>query len=527
MSRSREPLIQSRIAMNILHLEDNPRDAELAHLWIREEWPQCRIDLVDNRQAFVAQLARAHDVVLSDFSMVTFNGLEALRLTREREPDMPFIFLSGTIGEDRALEALRAGATDYLIKDRPKRLIHSIQRALRETKLHRERRAASEQMLRVQRLENIGMLAAGIAHDFNNVLAPMLMGISLLRSRTKSEADERILATIENSAERGAGLIRQILGFAHGVTGEMQILQPKHMLRELVDMMEQTFPKSIRVSDAVESGLWPIKANPTQLHQVLLNLCVNARDAMPRGGTLTIRASNCELGESEAAGIHGGRPGNFLRLQVEDTGTGISGEIIDRIWEPFFTTKEEGQGTGLGLSTVRSIVESHQGGVALSTEMGRGTVFQIFLPAEPPEEIVPRLTGAWAVPRGTGELIVVADDDVNVRDITAATLSNHGYHVLAAANGTEAVALIAPRCLEVRGLVTDLDMPELDGLALTKVVASLNPAIRVLLISASSSPEDPRRTADVTTLFLAKPFSAEKLLSSVHKLLHTSAVAGG
>jgi signal transduction histidine kinase len=510
--------------MNILHLEDNPYDAELTHSWIRAEWPHCQIDLVDTRPAFVAQLAQSHDVVLSDFNLVNFNGLEALRLTREREPDMPFIFLSGTIGEDRALEALRAGATDYLIKDRPRRLIHAIQRAMRETRLHREQRAASEQMLRVQRLENIGMLAAGIAHDFNNVLAPMLMGVSLLRTRAQNEADDRILATIENSAERGASLIRQILGFAHGVTGERQILQPKHLLRELTDMIGQTFPKSVRLCDAVESELWPIKANPTQLHQVLLNLCVNARDAMPEGGTLTIRAANCELDELSAAAIPGGRPGNFVRLQVEDTGTGIPPEIIGRIWEPFFTTKEPGQGTGLGLSSVRSIVESHQGFVSLVTELGKGTIFHVFLPAEPPEEIAPKLAGAWAAPRGSGELIVVADDDANVRDITAATLSNHGYHVLAAADGTEAVALLAPRCLEVRALITDLDMPNLDGVALSKVVTSLNPAIKVLLVSASSEASDPRRTGDTTTLFLAKPFTAERLLSTLHRLLHTSAV---
>lgn len=507
--------------MNILHLEDNPHDAVVTHARLRQEWPDCHIDLVDNRQAFVAQLARAHDVVLSDFSMVNFNGLEALQLTREHEPDIPFIFLSGTIGEDRALDALRAGATDYLIKDRPKRLIPAIHRAMRETRLHRERRAASEQMLRVQRLENIGMLAAGIAHDFNNVLTPMLMGISLLHSRTEKESDRRILSTLESSARRGAGLIRQILGFARGITGEVQLMQPRHLLQEIIEMIEQTFPKAVRVVDAVDGDLWPIKANPTQLHQVMINLCVNARDAMmPRGGTLTIRASNCVLDELGAAAIAGGRAGNYLRLQVEDNGPGIPDEILGRVWDPFFTTKQAGQGTGLGLSTVRSIVESHRGCVSLTTLLGKGTTFEVLLPAEPPEEIAPMLAGAWAAPRGAGELILVADDDENVRDITAATLTGHGYHVLAAADGTEAVALLAPRCLEVRAIVTDLDMPNLDGIALIKVVASLNPAIRVLLVSASSAEDDPRRTAEANVPFLAKPFSAEKLLTSVHQILH-------
>ncbi|MEJ1974553.1 MAG: response regulator [Lacunisphaera sp.] len=510
--------------MNILHLEDNPHDAELAHAWIREEWPQCRIDLVDSRRAFVAQLARPHDVVLSDFTLNNFNGLDALHLTREREPDMPFIFLSGTIGEDRALEALRAGATDYLIKDRPKRLVSAIQRALREARMHRERRAASEQLLRVQRLENIGMLAAGIAHDFNNVLAPMLMGISLLRGRTADEGDQKIFSSMESSAERGAGLIRQILGFAHGVTGERQLLQPKYLLRELLDLITQTFPKSIRLVEEIETELWPIKANPTQLHQVLLNLCVNARDAMPARRNAHAAGGQLPAGRSRRGGDSGRKGGQFPAF----TGGGFGhrhrgGNLGTRLGAVFH---DQGSGAGHGFGPVHGPEHCRKPSrfAFLSTQVGKGTRFEVFLPAEPPEEIAPKLAGAWAAPRGSGELILVADDDANVRDITAATLSSYGYRVLAAADGAEAVALLAPRSLEVRAVVTDLEMPNLDGFALIKVVTSLNPAIRVLLMSASSGADDPRRTADVAVPFLAKPFSAEKLLTAVHELLHSSAV---
>lgn len=511
--------------MNILHLEDNRQDAELTHARLRDAWPDCRIDMVDDRRTFLQELAKPHDVIISDFTMAAFDGIEALHLVREREPDIPFIFFSGTIGEERALQALRAGATDYLIKDRPQRLIPAIQRALREVRVFRERRAASEQMLRVQRLENLGMLAAGIAHDFNNVLAPMLMGVSLLRGQTTDSRHRRILGSIESSAQRGAALIRQILGFANGVTGEKQIIQPRHVIREVLEMMEQTFPKSVRVLDEVGPELWPIRANPTQLHQVLLNLCVNARDAMPRGGTVTLRVDNFTMDEAGAAAIPDGRAGAFLRIEVEDTGSGIPVEILERIWEPFFTTKEAGRGTGLGLSTVRSIVMDHGGSAWVDTRLGRGTVFHVLLPAEPPEAIGQASAVSAHAPRGSGELVLVVDDDTSLRDITAATLSNHGYHVLAAANGSEAVALLAPRLLEVRVVIADLDMPQLDGGTLARVVESLNPAIKVLLVSASSNEEDRRRDSNMA--FLAKPFSAERLLQAVRNILHVSAVAAG
>jgi signal transduction histidine kinase len=511
--------------MKILHLEDNARDAALVREVFREEWPDCRVKLVDNRADFLTQLADPHDIILSDFNLVNFNGLEALHLAREKTPDIPFIFLSGTIGEDRALEALRSGASDYVIKDRPKRLIPAMRRALNDAKLQRERRAAEEQMLRVQRLENIGMLAAGIAHDFNNVLAPVLMGIPLLRPRVTGESDQRILTSMESSIQRGAGLVRQILGFAHGVTGEPQLIQPKHLISELMDIIQQTFPKTIRIQGDIGGGLWPLEVNPTQFHQVLLNLCVNARDAMPRGGTLRLHAVNQQLDEVGAAAISGARPGPYLLIEVSDTGTGIPPEVIERMWDPFFTTKGADRGTGLGLATVRGIVNGQGGVITVQTRVGYGTAFQILLPASPGSECVVDAAASAAIPRGQGELILVVDDDASVRDVTGATLTDHGYRVLAAADGTEALALFAPRSLEIRAVITDLDMPNLDGSALIRVVRTLNPAIRILTISGSADVDDPRRRAPQSGKFLAKPFNAKTLLGSIHELLQSRTTA--
>ena len=506
--------------MKFLHLEDNPRDAELSQLGLLEQWPDCTIQIVATREDFQAGLAAGPDLILSDYNMPGYDGLEALRHARAVAPEIPFIFLSGTIGEERALDALRSGATDYVIKDRPGRLVPAVRRALNDVRLARERRATEEQMQRVQRLENIGMLAAGIAHDFNNVLAPLLMGVTLLRLRHPGESDRKILASMDSSASRGAGLVKQILGFAHGVTGEAQVIQPAHLLAEIIGVIRQTFPKSITLADQVAGGLWPIKANPTQFHQVLLNLCVNARDAMPKGGTLTIRAVNLTLDDLGAAAQPGASPGPHLALEVADTGTGIPPEVLSRIWEPFFTTKGAGKGTGLGLATVRGIVEEHHGAVTLQTEPGRGTTFRLLFPATPGHAAAADPAAHEAVPRGAGELVLVVDDDASVREITTATLTGHGYRALSAADGTEAVALFAPRSLEIRAVVTDLDMPHLDGPALARIVRALNPSVRLILVSGSAAVSDPRREPPPDGAFLPKPYGSETLLRTLHGLLN-------
>jgi signal transduction histidine kinase len=335
---------------------------------MREHWPDCQIEVVDDREGFQRGLDQGCDLILSDFNMPGFNGLEALDLARKQKSTIPFIFMSGTIGEERAIEALRNGASDYVLKDRPQRLVSAIERALNEARRAREKKEADEHLFRVQRLENIGMMAAGIAHDFNNVLAPIVMGMSTLRMRHKDPLDQRIFTNIESCAQRGTGLVKQIMGFAKGIAGEPEVLDLGPVISDVI-AMAQTFPKHVQVWSKVAPDLWKVKANPTQLHQVLLNLCVNARDAMPEGGELWIRGSN----QQRDGGPH-------VLLEVSDTGTGIPADVVARMWDPFFTTKGAGQGTGLGLSTVRSIVENHQGVITLETKPGF-TVFRVMLPA--------------------------------------------------------------------------------------------------------------------------------------------------
>ena len=376
-----------------------------------------------------------------------------------------------------------------------------------------------EQFFRAQRLESLGMLAAGIAHDLNNVLAPILLGAPMLRDHATDPTDLRMISMLEKSAERGAALVRQILGFAHGADGEHRVLQPKHLLRDIATFVGETFPKSIRLESQIPNDLWSVKANPTQLHQVLLNLCVNARDAMPMGGTLTVKGENRVFDEASATEHDGGRAGAFLVLHVADTGTGIPPAVLARIWEPFFTTKGSEKGTGLGLSTVRGIVESHSGFVDVETEPGRGTRFRVYLPA---------LTGtmekgatdapAAAVPRGAGELVLVVDDEVSIRNMCATMLSKHGYRVLTAADGAEAITLFAPRSKEIKLVITDLSMPNLDGTGLAAVIRQLNPAVKIIAVSGHGS-EGPANPAFAST-FLVKPFRSSLLLKMVYELLH-------
>jgi CheY-like chemotaxis protein len=367
------------------------------------------------------------------------------------------------------------------------------------------------------------MLAAGIAHDLNNMLAPILFAAPLLRGSLTAPRDLRILDTVERSAVRGAGLVKQILGFVRTTSGEFRPTQVKHLARDLIGVIEETFPKSIQLDHHVPSNLWTVKCNSTQIHQVLLNLCVNARDAMPNGGTLRLALANCPLDAAEAAGIPGTRPGPWLMIEVGDNGTGIPPEVLEHIWTPFYTTKPPDKGTGLGLTTVRSIVASHGGGITLQTVPGQGTTFRIYLPAD---EVDPPTDHAEAGPasRGHGELVLVVDDDAAIRQLVALVLERHGYRIMACADGLEAIERFSELGEEVSVLVTDVDMPRLGGVALAQSLLPKYPRLRIVAMSGLS--RSPTGVSDVPAIqslahvFLSKPFTGENLLKAVHGLLY-------
>jgi PAS domain S-box-containing protein len=386
-----------------------------------------------------------------------------------------------------------------------------------------ERKKLELQFLRAQRMESVGTLASGVAHDLNNVLAPILMSLELLKEGTRSEDDLELLATLHTSARRGADLVKQLLAFARGVAGERVQVDPRAVMNDLLAVMRETFPKSIDVRFSPPSTLWPIIGDATQLYQVLLNLCVNARDAMPKGGSLTVKMANVVLDATYAAMNRDARPGAYVRMQVADTGTGIAPEVREKIFEPFFTTKGVGKGTGLGLSTTLGIIKSHGGFVHVYSEPGRGTQFEVYLPAAASvaAEPAPKAVTASLLPRGNGELILVVDDEAAIRRIVQQLLEKYGYRVLVATQGAEGLAIYTQRQQEIAAVLTDMAMPIMDGAALIIALREMNPGVRIIASSGlSTNQEISKATGTGARAFLPKPYTAEAILGTLHALLH-------
>ncbi len=379
-----------------------------------------------------------------------------------------------------------------------------------------EQRQLQAETLRLQRMEGIGALAAGMAHDLNNALAPVLLGAQLLRRTTADPETRRVLTLMEESARRGAEMVRQVLLFARGRGGDREPLRLGPLLKEIEKLVRDTFPPNIRVVTHVADDLWPVRGNVTELHQVLLNLCVNARDAMPHGGTLSLVADNLQAGPADLAAYPEAQPGAYVVLMVCDTGPGIPPEVLPHLFEPFFTTKPPGQGTGLGLSTVNRIVRAHGGFIRAGSGESGGATFEILLPRLAGEPAPPaRSDRAAGPPRGQGELILVADDEQAVRELMRRGLEDHGYRVLAAAHGAEAVALFEPAADAVALLVTDTAMPFLDGPGTVAALRRRRPNLPVLLLSGAA--ETPAMPPGVECL--AKPFELPELLARVARAL--------
>jgi len=492
--------------LKILHLEDNESDAELIELRLKAEQIACSITLVATREHFQEALeTQSFDLILSDYSLPAFDGLSALKMARQQTPDTPYMFVSGTMGEEAAVESLKSGAADYVLKDRLARLAAAIRRAVREAEerarhthaLERIREQAAlldeaqdailvcdpegrilywnrsaeriygwksaeavgelvsrllddhagrlaavvrktvqagqwtgelrqptrtggevimesrwtllrdnegrsktvmaintdvtarknleAQFLRAQRMQTVGVLIGGLAHDLGNLLVPINVGVQLLREGVTKTDQDTLLETMQTSAKRGTEMVRQILAFSRGVAGEQTLLQIDPLIAEIRQLVSETFPRTVELQTSVAGDVRPVLGNSTQIHQVLLNLCVNAKDAMPSGGTLRIEASNTVLEHKATDWRPAPVSGAHVVLTVTDTGCGMSAEVLQHLFEPFFTTKEFGRGTGLGLSTAQAIVNSHAGFIEVSSELGKGSCFKVYLPvAETP-----------------------------------------------------------------------------------------------------------------------------------------------
>ena len=641
---------------HILHLDDSASDAELIADELCRAWPNCEIRWVDSRDRFEGALREGRfDVILSDYALRDFDGLTALQLVRASGKDVPFILVSGTIGEEVAVSLLKAGAIDYVLKDRPARLIPAIERALRDMaeqrsrqvaeqnvreteerfrqlaessndvfwfadlnpfkvryvrpavesiwgrlpadfyadadlwfeSVHPEDRArvernfnawvageqlsfaeefrvvradgsmrwvhdtgtvnldssgkvkrvsgvvrditqtkeAAEQGLRAQRLESIGLLAGGVAHDLNNALAPILMGLELMRPELTSGMVS-LHANMQQSANRGAAMVRQLLGFARGAEGHKAIVDPRRALREVEQLAHSTFSKGIETTVNSSINVAAVEIDPTLLHQVLLNLCVNARDAMPQGGKLTLEAQNTLIDESYAGFIRDAKPGPYVVFIVSDTGTGIPPDVLPKIFDPFFTTKPTGFGTGLGLTTVAGIAHNHGGFVRVYSEAGSGTTFKIYVPAARRASAPPFPPAGNLAPeyRADGEGVLVVDDEEPIRVLLKSLLERIGFRVYTTSDGTEALATFASHRDRIKLVLTDERMPHLDGLALVRALRHMAPELRIIAMSGLHSDVRVKEFATHGVKhFLHKPFAMPELVAALRACLETSA----
>lgn len=636
LSRAAGPILR------ILHLEDDPADADLVQSLLKSEGIACVFQQVQTQAEFETALEQAgFDLIISDFTLPSFSGRAALEMARENCPGVPFIFVSGTIGEEFAVDALKEGAVDYVLKDRISRLPSAVRRAMREAEqrsarkeaerqireqaallnkaqdaicvtdmeqgilywnrsaerlygwradeaigknantllfkedskrplealkqlirhdewqgeLHKvtkdgrkmivqsrwslvrdevgqpgtilvidtditEKREVEAQLLRTQRMQSIGALAGGIAHDLNNMLAPILMVTELLRDELTSEQSRNMLDTAKASAQRGAEMVQQILAFARGAGGELKILEVKHLVTEMARLINNTFPRSIRLHSQVDKELYPVLGDAAQLNQVLLNLCVNARDAMSNGGTLEIGADNVVLERKQTPMAPEPVSGKFVVLTVADTGSGIPPHLLDRIFEPFFTTKEPGKGTGLGLSTVLTIVKTHRGFVEVASEPGRGTIFEVYLPAAERNDTELIRSGVPVVQMGRGETVLLMDDEAAVLQINKATLEIFNYHVITAQDGAEGLILYQQHVAEIDAVITDMQMPVMDGEAFVRELRKIAPDVPVICISGLELESPWKNLAQLRPqAFLTKPYTSEKLLTTLHEVI--------
>lgn len=386
------------------------------------------------------------------------------------------------------------------------------------------RKRAEAQFLRAQRLESIGTLAGGVAHDLNNLLSPILMGAELLKQKSIANDVETIVNVMEQSAKRGALLVRQVLSFARGISGARVPINIADITSEVQSIAKDTFPRNISIEVKVAADALPFKGDPTQINQVLLNLLVNARDAMPTGGRIKIAAENFKITDSSDSMLKGMAIGDYLLLTVSDSGCGIPQEYLGKIFDPFFTTKEVGKGTGLGLATAHTVVRSHGGVINVYSELGKGTAFKVYFPTQAKDpEIKAEQLEADDFPRGSGECLLLVDDEVSILEIAKQTLEAFGYRVLVASNGAQAVSIFAVNRDKICLVLTDMVMPIMDGLATIIALKEMEPNVTIIAASGLdlSGASDKAQAAGVKH-FLAKPYSAGKVLRAIRNALHTS-----
>jgi signal transduction histidine kinase len=521
--------VGTRDTLRALLVEDSEDDAALTLMELERGGFKVVSRRVDTLAALEQALTSdAWDIVISDHAMPDFSGPEALRVIQTAAPELPFIVVSGSMGEDSAVAAMRAGASDYFVKGQIGRLPSAVRRELSDADARRQRAKAEEalrqtelQLRQMQKMEAIGRLAAGIAHDFNNLLTAIL-GYSefVLQEIGPDDKIRPDIEEIRNSGQRASALTRQLLAFSRQQAFEVRVLDINEAIVNVEKLLRRLIGADVKLTTVLGPDAGHVAVDPGQLEQVLINLCVNSRDAMPDGGELIIRTSREALTRSRT--LDGGtmEPGDYVSITVADTGQGMTPETRSQCLEPFFTTKPAGFGTGLGLSTVFGIVKQSGGYIDIRSRPGAGTAITVYLPhaVQTPEAAGAGAAQPAAAAARSSETILLVDDDAIIRTLLQRVLKQSGYNVLLAADGVEAMALFEKHRTEIHLLVTDMVMPNMGGADLIKAVRAARPDLKIVLMSGYSTDwREGRVPANYS--HIQKPFTARELERKLREVL--------
>ncbi|HEY0256479.1 MAG TPA: response regulator [Candidatus Methylacidiphilales bacterium] len=510
--------------MQILIVEDSAVDAELLVRELRRSKFEFEWDRVETEAAFLPKLDSGIDLILSDFDLPDFNGLRALELLKKRpDLDIPFILVSGTIGEEMAVSAMQQGASDYLLKDRVVRLGTSVQRALQGVHERTERKRLEAQFIEAQKMEVVGQLAGGVAHDFNNVLA-VIMGYSdlIMQDLGPEHPLQKYVQEVRQAARRAAGLTQQLLIFSRKQTVQPVELDLNDVVLGMEKMLRQLINENVELTILCEANIGHIKADSGYIWQVLMNLVVNARDAMPNGGRLTIKTGGVHLDDRYAQSHPEVVPGPYLLVTVSDTGIGMSEEVKERLFEAFFTTKSKGKGTGLGLVTCQTIVKQSGGHIDIVSEVGKGTSFNVYFPRISPstEYSSDTILKSGPVRSGT-ETVLVVEDEPSLRHLAKGVLRGKGYQVLTAPNGQDALRVANEhKGSPISLVVTDVIMPRMGGKVMAEWLKISFPDLKVLFTSGYTDDAIAHHgVLEGGVEFLPKPYTPASLARKVREVL--------
>ena len=515
--------------LRVLFADDSENDVLMLLRALRKADYQPLYERVFSASAMKAALLRqTWDVVISDYEMPGFGGVEALQVLKESGLDLPFILASAVVTEEKAVAAMKAGAHDFIMKGRLARLVPAIERELREAESRVARKAAEaalrqseEQFRQAQKLEAVGRLAAGVAHDFNNILTAINGHSEMLLRQMDAHDARRIHAEqVQKAATMAAGLTRQLLTFSRKQVIEPRVLRLNEVINNIEKMIGRLIGEDIELHTKLDAGVGHIKADSGQIEQVVMNLAVNARDAMPNCGTLTITTANAMLDESYVKNFPELSAGDYVLLTIADTGIGMTEKVKGHLFEPFFTTKPAGKGTGLGLATCFGIIKQSNGHINVYSELGKGTTFRIYFPRVQAESEPHYLRPEQLEVKGGTERVLLVEDETSVRELAAAVLQEKGYIVFEAVNGEDGLRTAHQKDGKIDLILTDVVMPLMGGKEMADAIHAAYPRTKVLFTSGYTEDTISHHGMLRPGInFLQKPYMPTTLASKVREVL--------